>query len=195
MPMKEDRRGYGGAGCGSYSLAKGPKDCSKCNQRKDVSEFYRRARNKDRLQTWCKLCTSKANAKCYAESKEHRAAINARWKKDNRERVNAQSRARAAANKEKQSARCKAWRIRNKEYDAFRVKYRKAMIMQAIPKWADRQDILDVYKEAQSFGLHVDHIVPLTSKLVCGLHVWDNLQLLALSHNRAKGNRWWPDQL
>lgn len=63
----------------------------------------------------------------------------------------------------------------------------------AIPAWADKQDIEDVYKEARYMGMVVDRIVPLRSKLVCGLHVWDNLQILSREYNNQKGNRFWPD--
>jgi 5-methylcytosine-specific restriction endonuclease McrA len=39
----------------------------------------------------------------------------------------------------------------------------------------------------------VDHIVPLQSKLVCGLHWWKNLRVIPDSLNKSKGNRLWPD--
>lgn len=44
-------------------------------------------------------------------------------------------------------------------------------------------------KERTGRNVHVDHIYPLNSNLVCGLHVEDNLQLLFASDNIAKRNK------
>ena len=75
---------------------------------------------------------------------------------------------------------------------------RKATKLQATPLWADNKAISGLYKLASLFNkiginLHVDHIVPLQSDVVCGLHCEANLQLLPASDNISKGNRWWPD--
>jgi hypothetical protein len=61
------------------------------------------------------------------------------------------------------------------------------------PVWAQKDQIDLVYAKAREFKMEVDHIVPLVSKTVCGLHVWSNLQLLALRENRSKSNKVWPD--
>jgi len=39
----------------------------------------------------------------------------------------------------------------------------------------------------------VDNIVPIKHKLVCGLHVEQNVQVIPSNINQSKGNRHWPD--
>lgn len=69
----------------------------------------------------------------------------------------------------------------------------------ATPAWADLKKVKAIYKQAQqvskSTGVihHVDHQVPLTSKLVCGLHNEFNLKILPSTENLQKHNRTWPD--
>jgi hypothetical protein len=72
---------------------------------------------------------------------------------------------------------------------SYRAAKRRAAKKKATPGWADLDSIKDVYQEAKYMQLHVDHIYPLQSDWVCGLHVWDNLQLLDPILNIKKGNR------
>lgn len=72
---------------------------------------------------------------------------------------------------------------------------RRANIKRAMPAWADVDKLLDVYKQSVAISTetgvvhHVDHIVPLSHPLVCGLHVHENLQILPGVDNMEKGNR------
>lgn len=55
-----------------------------------------------------------------------------------------------------------------------------------IPPWANRKEIARIYRD-RPVGMHVDHIVPLQGKTVCGLHVEYNLQYLTAEENVRKG--------
>lgn len=73
---------------------------------------------------------------------------------------------------------------------ATQVRHR-AQFKKATPSWG-QDGIGDVYLEAREFQMEVDHVVPLRSKVVCGLHVWDNLRVVPKSVNRAKRNHFDP---
>lgn len=71
-------------------------------------------------------------------------------------------------------------------------------IYAAQPVWLDREGLVFVYTQraiwkAMGYDAVVDHIVPLSHPLVCGLHVPWNLQLLSDADNANKSNRYWPD--
>lgn len=74
---------------------------------------------------------------------------------------------------------------------------RNASKVNATPQWltkSQRQDIANIYSDCAlktaSTGIkhEVDHIVPLRSKLVCGLHVGWNLQVIESYKNKQKSN-------
>ena len=76
---------------------------------------------------------------------------------------------------------------------------RHAKKLNATPKWANHFVIEEAYDLAQrrtkatGFKWHVDHIVPLQSTFVCGLHVENNLRVIPAVVNVEKSNRHWPD--
>lgn len=84
---------------------------------------------------------------------------------------------------------------KNKGKRSANTSSRRATKIKAEPPWLSEEHKLEIeriYKRCKA-GYHVDHIVPLKSKLVCGLHVPWNLQHLKKDLNLSKGNRWWPD--
>jgi len=92
-------------------------------------------------------------------------------------------------NKEKCREVRKKWKMNNPFFVALDHAKRRSLEIMAIPKWADKNKIKQIYKEAHKKGMDVDHIIPLRSKYVCGLHVENNLQLLTPQENWKKGNR------
>lgn len=106
----------------------------------------------------------------------------------NREELNARSCAYAKANKGAVNARNRAWARRNPMKIRAANGLRKGRVRQATPAWADKEAIKCVYQEAHYMQMQVDHIIPLSHPQVCGLHVWDNLQLLSETANKSKGN-------
>jgi len=77
----------------------------------------------------------------------------------------------------------------------FHANKRRVIKLQRTPAWADDQAIRAIYLEAQRLtnktGIphHVDHEIPLQGKMVSGLHVQNNLQILTGSENSRKRNR------
>lgn len=65
----------------------------------------------------------------------------------------------------------------------------------ATPKWANLDKIKNIYLQCQNVtkqtGVlhHVDHIIPLKGKEVCGLHVETNLRIIPALVNMSKGNK------
>ena len=57
----------------------------------------------------------------------------------------------------------------------------------AVP-WGSKDDIKAFYQECPD-GFHVDHILPMQAKEVCGLHVLSNLQYLPAKDNMLKQNK------
>lgn len=76
---------------------------------------------------------------------------------------------------------------------------RNAIKLKATPAWADLEKIREFYDTAAALNMltgewhHVDHIVPLRSNTVCGLHVHTNLRITTAAENLSKGNRYDPD--
>jgi hypothetical protein len=103
------------------------------------------------------------------------------------------------ANKDKVHAATARWKRQNPHATASYNAKRKAAKLQATPVWADASKMEEFYWIAKELTLatgiahHVDHIVPLISDVVCGLHNQFNLQILPASENMRKRNLHWPD--
>lgn len=106
----------------------------------------------------------------------------------NRERLRAVASKSYYANK----ATSVAWNAANRASLNAKASARRAAQLYATPRWLTPEHVQEmkiIYQSAQELGYHVDHVVPLKGKTVCGLHVPWNLQALPPYENRSKGNR------
>lgn len=142
------------------------KICPKCGLEKPLDCFAKNKKQKDGLQCYCKQCHNSMKIAWSSNNKEKNRKYQQEWYSRSPE---------------------------NKTYSVGKRKMREAVQLQAIPPWYEKNAVDTVYHKAAEFGFHVDHIVPLNGKTVCGLHCWDNLQLLDGPLNLSKGNREWPD--
>jgi hypothetical protein len=119
-----------------------------------------------------------------------------RWSKKNRDKHKRYWKKWAMLHPEECKAQAKRNREKHKPRNIAQSALRKARKLQATPSWADQDAIREIYKEAhfltQQTGrkYHVDHIVPLRGKMVSGLHVEHNLQILPAIQNMSKGNQY-----
>ena len=91
-------------------------------------------------------------------------------------------------NKDKIKQYSKDYCLKNPNFKKSHCAKRRATKLNATPKFANLNKIKEIYKNCPK-GYVVDHIVPLQSKVVCGLHVEWNLQYLTPSENSSKSNR------
>lgn len=94
-------------------------------------------------------------------------------------------------NKEKAKITYELWYKNNQYIRAAASAKRRASKLQATPKWLSKEQLLaitNMYAIAYKESKHVDHIVPLQGKYVCGLHVPWNLQIISKSDNLSKSN-------
>jgi len=86
-------------------------------------------------------------------------------------------------------------RRKHKAKGAMKAMARKAWRLNATPAWANKTRIQALYSLAAMLNAntdekwHVDHIIPLKNKLVCGLHVYENLRVIRAKENLQKGNK------
>lgn len=157
--------------------------------------------------SWRKYASKNKNKKknyqkeWYKKNKEQKNVSNKAWRQKNKHKVSCYQKEWYQLNKDKRRAVGKKWEQNNKDkVNASKAK-RRALEKQAMPTWSDPQAIKNIYKKAleltKETGIkhEVDHIYPLQSKYMCGLHVETNLQILTKSENSAKSNRTWPGQL
>jgi hypothetical protein len=132
----------------------------------------------------------------YLKNKEKRKKQIKEWEENNKDKRKEYHKNWHLKNKDRRNKAAKIRAKNNREVWNERWAFRKALKLQATPKWADLEKIKVLYEKAKwlesltGLKYHVDHVIPLVNDNVCGLHCWYNLQILEASLNIGKGNRY-----
>lgn len=174
------------------------KQCSRCKEIKPILEFSKHKRMKDGLSCCCKICKAIDDKKYYENNSERLIANTLKWQKDNPEKANIKSLKWCKDNPEKYKQKSAKWQKENPGKCNANCRKRQSAKIQATPPWLTKEDFKQIealYIKAKELekldGIkrHVDHIVPLQGKTVCGLHILINLQILTAEENMNKNNK------
>lgn len=169
----------------------GQKQCGRCKEVKPRSAFHIRKASKDGRAFMCAPCVAQH---CADWRKKTPNAFKG-WYENNKERRADYWRTWYEGNKGHRAASYAQWAKQNKHIVNALIARRNARKLRATPAWANEEAIRAIYAEAARLTLEtgirheVDHIYPLQSDVVCGLHCEANLQILTKVENIRKGNR------
>lgn len=185
------------------------KVCTKCAVSKSVSDFYLNSKS-GYLRGKCKECLKQEDKAYRTANPKKKAAQVKKWREANPEKAKAITKRHFEKNRAVMYQRTAKWREENREYckqltrewaknnpskAAANASKRRAKIINATPVWADfkaiqiEYDLADWCSKVTGIKYHVDHIVPLQGKTVCGLHVHQNLRVILAKDNHVKSNK------
>ena len=167
------------------------KICSCCKIEKPKDQYIKKSATKDGLYVYCKECNAIKKRDSYIKNRESELI-------KKREKYNINKQSEAFLNNKRLKAG--VWKSKNKDkVNVGTAKRRAARKTSYIYNWGDTNEFNDfAIKEIYSLSRlrseltgvehEVDHIIPLINEVVCGLHVYNNLQVIPASLNRSKGN-------
>jgi hypothetical protein len=126
------------------------------------------------------------------QHKEHLYDKALEWRESNKDKYDAAQRRYAGSRKSKD--RFLRYEKRHPKRISIKNNLRRAMMLQRLPGWADKEKIAEIYRNCPN-GMVVDHKVPLVGRLVSGLHIETNLQYLTPEENLKKSNKFEPRYL
>lgn len=158
------------------------KTCSKCNTEKELSGFKPDARYFLGVTGVCKECYN-------AYNRMNKSSQN--WVSKNRELVKKNQRKYVKNNPDAVKESKRKWYKANLKKRLSNTRMYQLAKKNSIPKWftKEHREQINMFYINCPEGYHVDHIIPLRGKNVCGLHVLSNLQYLKASENLRKSNK------
>lgn len=129
------------------------------------------------------------------EKRQAQLQSSIKWQQTNKKYVKTYQKQYYQNNKDIILERTKRWRKQHRYRVNAYTALRRKIIKRATPAWANFEKIIEVYKMAQELTektgiVHVvDHYYPLNGYNVCGLHVFENLQVITQQENLLKGRK------
>ena len=168
--------------------------CKLCLVKKEDTAFNACSRKSNGKNSYCKSCQSKNNKLWMQENASRRSDYSKSYKKVNQVAVKENKRSWDIKNQEHR----KAYRTSNKSRYAAHAMKRYVRTKLSQPSWLSESQLKEIevfywlaadLKIVSGETYHVDHIIPLQGKNVCGLHVPWNLQVLPADVNIRKSNK------
>jgi len=165
------------------------KTCNRCNCIKPSADFYKKPTAKDGLFWWCKTCH-----RDYVKRDYHKKAESETYRMNERRRLNKYH----ADNPKKVFQWGNQYRSKNTAKLTAKARAYVLSREKRTPPWLtdddfwlmeQAYDLAVLRTKLFGFQWHVDHIIPLHGRLVSGLHVPHNLQVLPAATNRSKSNK------
>lgn len=165
------------------------KICRVCKKQLDLLNFYKVGGKYNGHRATCKKCHNSSRKNYNEKNKEQKKEYDRQRYLKNKDKIIQQ--VKDNYDPEKKAEYDKQYRENNRGKVRFRQKKYKKAIKRAMPNWLTEgyiKQMQEIYHNCPE-GYHVDHIIPIQGKNVCGLHVPWNLQYLPARENICKSNK------
>lgn len=193
----------------SNPVIKQDKECSDCKTIKPYTEFQRDKRSVDGLRWNCRQCRGAQRRKEWANNNEENRRKRSVYRHLNKDKISEYKKKDYIKHRDKILAKCKIYAEENKEakaeyskkhYSENRHIYitnarkresrlKEGINMEFTGRMKEIYYVCETFSKVDEVEYQVDHIVPLTHKDVCGLHVPWNIQILTRDENQSKKNK------
>lgn len=145
------------------------KKCTKCTLYKPIEQFAKSNTMKDGLQSHCMPC--KAEYAKTEKGKRTQSKSHAKWRLKN-----------------PTAARSKEWRKNNPHKVKLNEVKRQERLRRNALTEANFKEVAELQKIVENAGFSLDHIIPLAGKIVSGLNMPYNTQVIEKFDNKRKHN-------